>query len=149
MLFIHFKLYDYESNEDRFEGEINFITDIKGGFYYLMDRKSIKNTFIILVSINFFLGFAVTVPFLYIINTVLHLSSKEFGMIQGAFPVGMILGAILVKKITDRFSYSFLLKYLSFMLAVFMIVSGSPFILIGVEIDDIIYVIFTVLSCSF
>ena len=62
-----------------------FIEDIKEGYSYLLERKSFKNTFSILISLNFFLGFAVTVPLPYIINTVLNLNSKQFGMIQGLF----------------------------------------------------------------
>ncbi len=110
ILFINFKLCEQNINEECSIREINFIKDIKEGCSYLMERESLKNTFRILISFNFFLGFAVTVPLPYIINTVLNLSSKQFGLIQGTFPIGMIVGAIIVKKITNRFSYSNLLK---------------------------------------
>ncbi|RBP28714.1 MULTISPECIES: MFS transporter [Bacillus] len=141
ILFIHFKLFEYNINDGCSKREINFIKDIKEGFFYLIEKESLKNTFSILTSINFFLGFAVTVPLPYIINTVLNLSSKQFGMIQGTFPVGMIIGAILVKKITNRFSYSYLLKKLSSMLAVFMIISGIPVLFKSFEVNDFVYVI--------
>lgn len=61
-------------------------------------------------------------------------------MIHGTFPVGMIVGAILVKKITDRFSYSYLLKKSSFMLAIFMIISGIPISFKSIEVDNFVYV---------
>ncbi|EOO19665.1 MFS transporter [Bacillus cereus] len=141
ILFIHFKLFEFNINEECSKRRINFIKDIKEGFSYLIEKESLKNTFRILISLNFFLGFAVTVPFPYIINTVLNLSSKQFGIIQGTFPVGMIIGAILVKKITDRFSYSYLLKKLSSMLAVFMIISGIPVLFKSFEVNDFVYVI--------
>ena len=141
ILFIHFKLFEYDINEECSKREINFIKDIKEGFSYLIEKESLKNTFRILISLNFFLGFAVTVPLPYIINTVLNLSSKQFGIIQGTFPVGMIIGAILVKKITNRFSYSYLLKKLSSMLAVFMIISGIPVLFKSFEVNDFVYVI--------
>ncbi len=98
ILFINFKLFEQNINEECSIRKINFIEDIKEGYSYLMERKSLKNTFSILISLNFFLGFAVTVPLPYIINTVLELGSKQFGMIQGTFPVGMIIGAIFSKK---------------------------------------------------
>ncbi|OJE44156.1 permease [Bacillus proteolyticus] len=141
ILFIHFKLFEFNINEECSKRRINFIKDIKEGFSYLIEKESLKNTFRILISLNFFLGFAVTVPLPYIINTVLNLSSKQFGIIQGIFPVGMIIGAILVKKITDRFSYSYLLKKLSSMLAVFMIISGIPVLFKNIEVNDFVYVI--------
>lgn len=141
ILFIHFKLFEFNINEEYPKRRINFIKDIKEGFSYLIEKESLKNTFRILISLNFFLGLAVTVPLPYIINTVLNLSSKQFGIIQGTFPVGMIIGAILVKKITNRFSYSYLLKKLSSMLAVFMIISGIPVLFKSFEVNDFVYVI--------
>ncbi|PEY29773.1 MFS transporter [Bacillus anthracis] len=140
ILFINFKLFEQNINEEYSIREIHFIKDIKEGYSYLMERESLQNTFNILISLNFFLGFSVTVPLPYIINTVLNLSSKQFGMIQGTFPIGMIVGAVLVKKITDRYSYSYLLKKISFMLAIFMIVSGIPVLFKSIEIDNIIFV---------
>ncbi|KAB2459782.1 MFS transporter [Bacillus sp. CH126_4D] len=140
ILFIHFKLFECNVNEESSNSGIHFIKDIKEGFSYLLEKESLKNTFRILISLNFFLGFAVTVPLPYIINTVLNLSSKQFGVIQGTFPIGMIVGAILVKKITDRFSYSYLLKKISFMLAIFMIVSGIPVLFKIIEVNNIVFV---------
>ncbi|WP_066295319.1 MFS transporter [Bacillus sp. FJAT-29937] len=142
MLFIDFKLINHQSHEGHSGGKIHFIRDIKDGIYYLFERKGIKGLAIILISINFFLGFAVTIPLPYIINTVLQLSPKEFGIIQGAFPVGMILGALLVKKITERISYSVLLKKLCFSLSIFMIISGIPVMLKSLQVNSIVYACF-------
>ncbi|PGK33943.1 MFS transporter [Bacillus anthracis] len=141
ILFIQFKLFECNINEESSNRGIHFIKDIKEGFSYLLAKECLKNTFRILILLNFFLGFAVTVPLPYIINTVLNLSSKQFGVIQGTFPVGMIIGAIVVKKITDRFSYSYLLKKLSFMLAVFMIILGIPVLFKSFEANDFVFVI--------
>lgn len=141
LLFIHFRLFEYNINEENSKRGVNFIKDIKEGFSYLLEKESLKNTFHILISFNFFLGFAVTVPLPYIINTVLNLDSKQFGIIQGTFPVGMIIGAIVVKKITDRFSYSYLLKKLSSMLSVFMIILGIPVLFKSFEVNDLVFVI--------
>ncbi|PEG09839.1 MFS transporter [Bacillus wiedmannii] len=141
LLFIHFKLFEYNINEENSKRGVHFIKDIKEGFSYLLEKESLKNTFHILISFNFFLGFAVTVPLPYIINTVLNLGSKQFGIIQGTFPVGMIIGAIVVKKITDRFSYSYLLKKLSSMLSVFMIILGIPVLFKSFEVNDLVFVI--------
>ncbi|MGG2092139.1 MFS transporter [Bacillus sp. S13(2024)] len=138
MMFIHFKLFNHEINENHSNRKIHLIRDMKDGFNYLFERKRIKSTFTILILINFFLGFAVTVPLPYMINTVLKLGSKEFGIIQGAFPVGMILGALLVKKITERISYSILLKYLSCALAIFMILLGVPVLLKSLHLSSIV-----------
>ncbi|MDC2864412.1 MFS transporter [Bacillus sp. BP-3] len=139
MMFIHFKLFNFQTNEDHSGVKIHLISDIKDGFNFLFERKSIKSMFTILILINFFLGFAVTVPLPYMINTVLKLGSKEFGMIQGAFPMGMILGALLVKKIIERISYSILLKYVSFALAICMILLGVPVMLKSLQLNSIVF----------
>ncbi|MFL0488668.1 MFS transporter [Bacillus sp. AFS054943] len=140
IMFIRFKLFEHNTNEECLIKEINFIKDIKEGYSYLIKKETLKNTFSILIALNFFLGFAVTVPLPYIIHTVLNLSSNQFGIIQGTFPIGMIVGAILVKKITDRFSYSYLLKKISFTLGIFMIVSGIPVLFRSIEVNNFVYV---------
>ena len=120
ILFINFKLCEQYINKECSIREINFMKD--------------------LISLNFFLVFSVTVPLPYIMNTVLNISSKQFGLIQGTFPIGMIVGAIIVKKITNRFSYSYLLKKTSFMMAIFMIVSGAPVLFKSIEVNKIVFV---------
>lgn len=135
MLFIDFNLFNHQSIADHSGGKIQLIQDLKEGFQYLFSKKSLMSIFILLITINFFLGFAVTIPLPYFINTILQLGSKEFGIIQGAFPLGMILGAILVKKATEKIAYSTLLKALSFSLAIFMIISGMPVIPNNLQIN--------------
>ncbi|ETI70413.1 MFS transporter [Neobacillus vireti] len=139
MLFINFKLFNHESDVDHSGEKIRFVHDIKDGFRYLVSKKSLMSIFILLITVNFFLGFAVTIPLPYFINTVLKLGSKDFGMIQGAFPLGMILGAVLVKKVTEKISYSNLLKGLRFSLAIFMIISGMPVLPHNLQINPSLY----------
>jgi MFS family permease len=142
MLFINFKLFQQQLKEEKQVEKIQFMKDIKDGFQYLMGRKKILNLFLLLISLNFFLSFALTVPVPYIINTVLELESKEFGMIQAAFPIGMILGALIVKKITEKITYAILLKFISFSLSALMIISGIPVLLHVYLFNPIIHVIF-------
>lgn len=139
MIFIHFKLFNHQLNEDHLIGKIHLIRDMKDGFNYIFERKSIKSMFMLLILINFFLGFAVTVPLPYMINTVLKFGAKEFGMIQGAFPLGMIIGALLVKKIIERISYSILLKYISIALSILMILLGVPVMLKSLQLNSIVF----------
>ncbi|MCP1163844.1 MULTISPECIES: MFS transporter [Bacillus] len=140
IFFINFKSFEQNISEECSIREIHFIKDIKEGYSYLMERKSLKNTFSILISLNFFLGFTVIVPLPYILNSVLNLSSKQFGIIQGTFSIGMIVGAVLVKKITDRFPYSYLLKKISFILGIFMIALGIPVLFQTIEVNNLVYV---------
>ncbi|SFB09259.1 MULTISPECIES: MFS transporter [unclassified Bacillus (in: firmicutes)] len=142
MLFMDFKLYCTSEMGKTEPTKLNFIRDIKEGFHYLLGRNSIMSLFVILISLNFFLGFSVTVPLPYMINNVLGLSSKEFGIIQAAFPLGMIIGALLVKKIMNRMPYQSLLKMLCYSLSLFMVLSGMPVLLKGLEWGGHSYVIY-------
>ena len=142
LLFIHFDLFKQQITDHVPDEKIQFLKDMKDGLSYLVQRKNIMKLFVLLISLNFFLGFSITVPLPFIINTVLKLGSKEFGIIQGAFPVGMIVGAIVVKKITENVSYSLLLKYLCLSLSLLMIIAGIPLTFEELRLVPGFYIIF-------
>jgi MFS family permease len=142
MLLINFNLFQQQTIEEKPAGKIQFMNDIKEGFQYLLERRSIMNLFLRLISINFFLGFAITVPLPFIINTVLELGSKYFGIIQAALPIGMIVGAVIVKKVTKRILYPVLLNYLSFTLSFLMVISGIPVLIKSFQLNPNVYFIF-------
>jgi MFS family permease len=145
MMLINFKQFQQQSNVEQPKEpriEINFFKEIKEGFYYVLERKNIMNLFVLLISLNFFLGFTVTVPIPYIVNTVLKLGTGNFGIIQGSFPVGMIVGALMVKKLTKKIPYSSLIRYLSVSLSILIIITGLPVILEKWPFTSLFYVIF-------
>jgi MFS family permease len=78
----------------------------------------------------------------YIINSVLKLSSRYFGIIQGAFPVGMIIGALCVKKISEKISYTKLLKKLSVILSLAMLLIGLPILFSGLQFLSSVYMVY-------
>ncbi|KGR75645.1 MFS transporter [Ureibacillus sinduriensis] len=121
---------------------IDFIEDIKDGFHYLYERKNIMGLFLILISLNFFLSFAVTIPIPYIINTILELGSGLFGVIQASLPLGLIAGALVVKKITERMPYSKLMRLLTIFLSICMIATGFPLIFESASFSHMIYGIY-------
>jgi MFS family permease len=139
LLFIHFHQV-HPKIKDKIK--IHFMNDIKEGFLYIMEHSKIKNLFMILISLNFFIGFAIMVPLPYIINSVLELSSKEFGLIQGSFPVGIIIGALIVKKLTEKVSYSTLLRGICFILSILMMNFGVPVLLRDFIVEPTLFVTF-------
>ncbi len=140
--FIDFRFNCSEEIKTESKATVNFIKDIKEGFAYLGKQNSIKSLIITLVALNFFLGFSVTVPMPYIINNVLKLDSAKFGMIQGAFPVGMIIGALLIKKISDSSSYFLIFKKISTALSICIIMLGLPILFTSISFIEIFYVIY-------
>lgn len=139
-MFIDFKL-NY-TPEDKVEERAGFVKDIKEGFRYLIERKDIINIVAVLVIVNFFLGFCITIPIPFIINNVLKLGSRNFGIIEGAFPVGMIAGALVVKKIIERISFNKLLAYASYGMAACMLLTGVPVLLVNMKPDILILLVY-------
>lgn len=122
--------------------KINLINDIKDGFLYLIKNSEIKKYFYILFYLNFFLGFSVSVPLPYIINETLKLSSKNFGIIQGSFPIGMIIGAVIVKFLEVKESYFNFLNKIIITLSLCMILIGLPLFFIDNYLNTTIYLIY-------
>ncbi|HWK22709.1 MAG TPA: MFS transporter [Ureibacillus sp.] len=118
---------------------ISFIKDIKEGFYYLYDQKNIMGLFLLLISLNFFLSLAITIPVPYIINTILNLGSRAFGVIEASLPVGLIVGALVVKKLTEKLPYSELMKLLTIFLSICMIAAGAPLIFENMPFSPFVY----------
>ncbi len=136
---------DFEFNckkEDEPNVKMDFIRDIREGVKYMIERRSLVIMLGILIVLNFFLGFSITVPLPFILNNVLELSSTCFGIIQGAFPVGMIIGAVLVKRIMDKIPYEKLLMNMSIVLSICMILIGVPVIFMNAGFSETIYLLY-------
>ncbi|CAM3827738.1 MFS transporter [Mesobacillus zeae] len=133
ILLIDFRLNGGEPAKEQAKTKLNIMADLKDGFCYLSGKKNIMGLFVTLISLNFSLGFAVIVPLPYILITVFGLDAKQFGLIEGMFPVGLILGAIFVKKITEKIAYSVLLSWIGVAFSILMIAIGVPVILTGSE----------------
>lgn len=120
-----------QTGERGAEEPIQVWQDMREGYSYMSGRQELLWLFLILVFLNFFLTFSVTVPLPYIVNTILGMGSKTFGLIQAAFPMGMILGALVVKKLVERVAYSLIMKILSFVGGIAMMVTGIPVLIDG------------------
>lgn len=125
-LFIDFK---FNYNNCEVEDKLNLFADILEGIKYLKDKKNIVSMFGIYIALNFFLGLSISVPMPYIINNVLKLNAKFFGIIEAAFPVGMIFGALIIKKIMEKHPYEKIIKFSSILLSACMAAIGFSVIL--------------------
>jgi hypothetical protein len=123
-------------------GRISFLADIKEGFEYLIGRKEIIQLFLILVSLNFSIGFSVTVPLPYIINSALELSPKAYGLIQSAFPAGMIIGAVFVGGICKKVMYIRLVRRLGLALSICILAIALPVFPAFIKLDYMGYSIY-------
>ena len=91
----------------------SFLADFKYGLEYLTGRKEILGLFIIFLFLNFLYNglFAVGLPFVY--NQVLEVNGLLFGLAKSIFPVGAIIGSILINYIAIDNNIKFLGKTLT------------------------------------
>ena len=107
----------------------SLIENIKMAYNYIISHKYLKGLLLIFAALNFFFNFSVIVPVPYLLNTIWKIDSSLYGIIQAAFPAGMISGALIVKKVVNNYSYSGLLKRISYTI-VFMVPAFSAPLLI-------------------
>ncbi|MEY8417359.1 MFS transporter [Tissierella praeacuta] len=139
-MFIDFK-YNYDGSKEE-ENSSGFVEDMKDGLEYVMKRKDIIGIFSIFITLNFFIGLSVTIPLPYIINNLLALNSKRLGIIQSAFPIGMIIGALLIKKIMKTTSYKKILIFSSLVLGICTNLLGVPILFKNLLFTNTIYTLY-------
>lgn len=69
------------------------------GLRFVRCSSSIRSLAWRLMAINFFIGFCVSVPLPYVLHRALDGGEKVLGLVQGASPVGVILGALLIGRL--------------------------------------------------
>ncbi|AQS06257.1 MFS transporter [Clostridium beijerinckii] len=117
------------NNEQKEEEKINIFTDIIHGVTYLRSKKDIVNMFGIFIALNFFIGLSINVPMPYIVNNILKLSYNLFGIIQAFFSIGMIFGALIIKRAMNKFSHQKIVKLMTNILSICMVTIGFSVII--------------------
>lgn len=146
-LFIDFKFCytDKDKNKEKF----NFFKDIIEGISYLKSKKIIINMLGTFILLNFFIGLSITVPMPYIINNVLNLNANFFGIIEAAFPLGMIFGALVIKRVITNYSYERIIKSANILLSTCMIAIGFSVLLHYHIYNNYIYLVYFILVMIF
>ncbi len=119
----------------------SFKTDFIEGGKYFFSSKSILELFFVFVSLNFLLGFSVNVPGPYIINELLELPPKAYGVINAMFPIGLIIGTLTVEKMMQRYEFRLLLITMNAFIAILASLVGLP-MLFPIYSDYMLYVAF-------
>lgn len=116
-----------------------FANDLKEGWQFFSRNKSILELFFIFVSLNFLLGFSVNVPAPYIINQMLKMPSSSFGIINGMFPVGLILGTLTVEAVMKKVEFRKLLISMNAFIAILAALIGLPILLNMSQFSNLLY----------
>lgn len=115
------------------------INDLKEGWLFFSKNHAILELFFVFVSLNFLLGFSVNVPAPYIINQLLALPTSSFGLINGMFPIGLILGTLTVEGVTRKIEYRRLLISMNAFIAILATLIGLPLLLPMSELMQLLF----------
>lgn len=128
---IDFKYNTDSELEERYDesiniGKLNYFKEIAEGFKFLISKRYIIEILAIFIIFNFFMSFSVTIPMPIILNNILEIPAKSFGLIQGAIPVGMIIGAFMVKKIIAQYKLNSIFSVTGIIMSVNIILLSIP-----------------------
>lgn len=115
-----------KSDENIAISKLNYFKEIAEGFKYLISKRYIIEILAIFIIFNFFISFSVTIPIPIILNNILKIPTKSFGLIQGAIPVGMIIGAFMVKKIIAKYKLNSIFSVTGIIISVNIILLSIP-----------------------
>lgn len=97
------KLEEIKADESQNKmGIKNFIEQFKEGTNFIRSKKVLAILFSFSLLLNFFLSLGVTVPYPYIINNVIKMSSTRFGILEAMLPLGMMVGAIVMSILPEK-----------------------------------------------
>lgn len=81
----------------------SFFASMKAGIKYCLEQKAHLNLAIYALFLNFFMSaFSVIMP--YTLVNIHHYESSLVGMIEAAFPVGMLIASLIIGMINLKFS---------------------------------------------
>lgn len=143
---IDFKYNTDSELEERYDesiniGKLNYFKEIAEGFKFLISKRYIIEILAIFIIFNFFMSFSVTIPMPIILNNILEIPAKSFGLIQGAIPVGMIIGAFMVKKVMVQYKLNSIFSVTGIIMSVNIILLSIPLFINNVNNMNI-YVIY-------
>ncbi len=92
-LFIEFIPETSDRSKDQ-----GFIKALMGGGHYLKSNPFSISLMSFSLCINFCLTLAITVPVPFMFNTTLGMSSTWVGLVSSGFPIGYLIGTILIQR---------------------------------------------------
>lgn len=98
--------------------------DLMEGIRYIWETGWIRSTLLNFLVVNFFFALCYSVPIPYILNSIFRLSSRDYGFVQCFSPAGMIIGALLAGRVTNRVPYGRLMTTTGVLCAVCLSLLG-------------------------
>ncbi|NDI33281.1 MFS transporter [Chengkuizengella sediminis] len=149
-LLINFNFSTVDDTKEVKKEKTRIFKDMKEGFLYLISQKQLTGVLGLFILINILYTFSVQIPIPYIIINVLELSDFSFGIIEGAFPIGMLLGAIIVGKFSEKLmEYNKLLILMTMISSVLIFLLGVPILMISNEFKMFYTIYYVLIHATF
>jgi len=99
--FIDFE-YNRPRDEKNTKDKKRMLDDLKEGIKFFRNNKVLFSIMSFSLLINFAMQLSITVPLPYILTNTLELTPAQYGTIKGFWPIGMLLGSILLSFLHQR-----------------------------------------------
>ena len=106
----------------------NILDDIRKGMLLIKSDQVIFVLFSFIVFINFLIYFGIDIPAPYIINNVIKLNPRQFGIITGACPLGLLISSIILSFLPEFKNRRKVFSIAFIGLAVIIAIGGMPVI---------------------
>lgn len=100
-MFINFE-YNKVIDESKEKENLSVVGELKEGIAFFRSNKVLFSIMSFSLIINFAMQLSITVPLPYILTNTLQLTSMQYGTVKGAWPVGILLGSILLSFLPQR-----------------------------------------------
>ncbi|WP_069650119.1 MFS transporter [Caloranaerobacter ferrireducens] len=143
-LFIDFQYCKENVIEEKSE-KLTFYEEVKEGYKYILGKFDIVMMIAIFIILNFAIGFSIQVPLPFVINDVLKISTKYFGIIQSMLAIGFILGALIINRYGEKWVHYKVIANMCIMIGittVLMTIPVFPGVSFSSEIILVIYYCF-------
>lgn len=103
-MFIDFN-FNKTQQEPLPEGKINLRAigqDIKEVFHFIKSNPILSKIIPFSMTFNFLISASLAVVLPYLINNVLGMTSSQYGIVEGAFAVGMLVAALVVGRLPEK-----------------------------------------------
>ena len=148
---------DFEFNksqkEQKLSGNVSIKTigqDIREVSSFIRGNKLLTLIIPFSITINFLIAASMSVVLPYLINKVLGMTSAQYGIIEGAFSVGMLIAALVVGRLPEKEKKrgGFILGIIGTGITMFIMGLPGTGILRGLSIN-IIFILYIIMGMLF
>lgn len=125
-IYIDFNYNKAQLVNTRFE-TTNIMIATKDAFIYLIRNKNLVYMMFFFFIVNLAISIGVQVPLPYILYNHFDMDTNLYGIVSATFPIGLIIGALLVKFLANRFEQKTIVHIGGGIIGIITILVGLPY----------------------